>query len=733
MPPALVARLRTHRRGLHIAGLVIVVLYALYLIGANVFLNTAWGDGVINRKPERYHAQWDWAMSLYPGHIHARGVVMGGHARTTRWTVASPAANGRIKILPLLWREVAFGRIRARDVSVYVARTAADMPSTIRPGRAPWTFRFDAITTPSLLRLDFYDARVTGRGEARFVFEKELQGGAMEVGRSTLAMPDATLTVGAITLLQEGALDFDIAMPAHIREQAQGEEKLVLLDAHMRVDGPAPGLDLVARDGDALPIATAGASGHLRADLTLHRGVLMPGSRLDWSAPVLSRTADGRDVRHPLGVALRTADDRTVVAARVPDGDGRPPRLRADLHVLDRRLGPDDWLRPLRAVSGRIDAAWPAVPLRWIDVILDDVDWLAFDGRADLDASVQLQRGELAPGSRLDLRDARLRARVLDNRFQGQAHARMRVDGDDGDTAGQRTRIDIVMDRFELAPEAAPDRVDLQGRDLRLDLRSTGRLAEFHERLDARLRFDEAEVPDLRTYNRYLPGDSARLLGGRGVASGDLRLDNAGEMIAGRMQVRGQNVRLALGPSQLSGDVVLDSRLSRMERLGPRHYTVDALQVQLDGVRLGEARDGDTPWWARLRLDRGTLAWGEPFEVTGRGRVDMRDVSVLLGLFAERSVFPRWIGRLIDSGEAHATGDLRVRENEVVFDRVEASNDRIDLQARLRIVDGTPQGDMYARWGVLGLGVELQGEARKLHVAGARDWYESRPPLLPGR
>lgn len=728
MFPSLPARPRTHRRGLRTAGLVLVAVYVLYLAGANVFLNSAWGEDVINRKPERYHARWNWAMSLYPGHIHARGIVMGGHARTTRWTIASPVANGRIKVVPLVWREVAFGTIRARDVSVHVARADTDLPSTKRPGRAPWTFRFDAITTPSLLRLDFFEARVTGHGDARFAFEKELQGGPMEVGRSTLTMPDATLSVGDVVLLRDGALGFDLRIPAHIREQAEGEEKLVLLDAHMRVDGPAPGVDLVARNDDALPIGMAGTAGHLRADLTLARGVLMPGSRLDWSAPVFSRTAGGEDVRHPLGVALRTADDRILVSARVPEGADRPPRLHADLQIHDRRLGPDDWLRPLRAVSGQIDALWPAVPLRWIDVILDDVDWLSLDGRADLDAAVQVRDGELAPGSRLDLRDARLQAVVLDNLFQGRAHAQMRVDGDVA--SSQRTRIDIVMDRFTLAPETAPDRVDLRGRGLRLDLESTGPLAEFHERLDARLRFDDAEVPDLRTYNRYLPGDSARLMAGRGVASGDLRLDNAGEMIEGRMQVRGQGVRLALGPSTLTGNVALDSRLTRMERVG-RAYAVDALKIELDGVRLAGEGVDDPPTWARFALKDGTLAWREPFEVNGRGRVAMRDVSVLLGLFAERSAFPRWIGNLIDSGEAQATGRLRVRENEVVFDRVEASNHRIDLLARLRIADGTPNGDLYARWGVLGLGVELDDGDRILHIAGARDWYEGRPPLLP--
>ncbi|KLJ02410.1 hypothetical protein [Luteimonas sp. FCS-9] len=729
MTTASTSWLRAHRRGLRRGAFAFAILYAVYLVAANMFLNSALGERIINRKPGRYHAQWTWAMSLYPGHIHARGVVMGGHARTNRWTVASPRADGRIKLLPLLWREVAFGTIRARDVSVHVARTPDDMPTTKRPGRAPWTLRFDAITTPSLLRFDFYEARVTGHGKARFVFEKQLQGGAMAVGRSTLEMPDATLHVGDVALLRQGALTFEIAMPAHIREQAQGAEKLVLLDARMRVDGPAPGIDLVARNDDALPIGAAATSGHLRADLALERGVLMPGSRLDWSAPVFSRGADGTALRHPLGVALRTAPDAIAFAARVPAPAAGAPWLRADLRVDDRRLGPDDWLRPVRAVAGTVETQWPAVPLRWIDLMLDDVDWLAFDGRADLDAALALQQGRLRAGSRIDVRDARLRARVLDNRFEGAAHAAMRLDEADG--GEPRTTIAIAMDRFTLAPEATPARIDLEGRDLRLDLAATGPLAEFHEHLDARLRFEDAQVPDLRSFNRYLPGDSARLLGGSGQASGDLRLDNAGEMASGRMQVRGRGVRLALGPSRLTGDVALDSRLTRMQKVG-RRYTIDALAVTLDGVRLEEAsRTQAPPWWARLALEQGTLDWREPFEVSGRGRVDMRDVSVLLGLFAERRVLPRWIGNLVDAGQVHATGDLRVRGNELVFDRIAARNDRVDLQARLRIADGRPHGDLYARWGILGLGVELQDGERTLHIAGARDWYEGRPPLLP--
>ncbi|RRN79111.1 hypothetical protein EIM50_10550 [Pseudoxanthomonas sp. SGD-10] len=720
------AWLQAHRTGLRRAGWTLLGLYLLYLFAANLFLNGAIGERVANRKPDRYHARWDWALSAYPGHIHASGVVMGGHARTNRWAVAATRADGRIRVLPLLWRTVSFGTIRAHDVSVHVSRVAEDKLPSKREGRG-WTLDFPAITTPSLLRLDFYQARVSGRGDARFVFTKQLQGGPMAVGASTLRMPEATLSVAGVELLRGGRLEFGLAIPAHIRERAQGREKFGILDAYLRAEGAAPAIDLSARHGEALPLGAPGQAGHLRADLALSRGVLRPGSRLDWSAPVHALDAEGRPVRYPLGAALRTRREAIELALRMPRTRPGAPWLQADLRVDDRRLGPDDWLRPVRALNGRLRTHWPQLPLRWIDTLLDDLAWLEVDGRGDLDADIVLADGQPRPGSRMDLDRLELAARVLDNRFAGQAQARVRVLEQAG---APRTEADIRLRHFALGPEARPGQVDLRGRDLRLELVSAGPLAEFQQHLRARLRFEDAEVPDLRSYNRYLPGASARLLGGSGLASGDLHLDREGGMVDGHMRLRGRDVRLALGPSRLSGNVELDSRLRRLQ-VGERRYAVEALSVGLDGVRLEQERGGQAPWWARMRLEQGELHWREPFEVNGRGTVEMRDASVLLGLFAERKAFPRWIGNLVDSGRAQASGRLRIRDQELVFDHVHASNDRIGLQARLRIAGGQPDGDLYARWGVLGMGVELQPGQRRLHLAGAREWYESRPALLP--
>ena len=152
-------------------------------------------------------------------------------------------------------------------------------------------------------------------------------------------------------------------------------------------------------------------------------------------------------------------------------------------------------------------------------------------------------------------------------------------------------------------------------------------------------------------------------------------------------------------------------------------------RLRLDGVRLASA-PADGPWWAQLSMPGGRFGWQAPLRLDGAASLRMKDVGILLALFAERSAFPKWVGKLIDEGEVAATSRVRVDGKSVVLDRLSAHNARVDLQARLRLSGNQPYGDLYARWGVLGLGVQLQGGKRDLHLVGAKRWYDSRPPLL---
>ncbi|MEE7559248.1 hypothetical protein HH299_05610, partial [Xanthomonas sp. Kuri4-2] len=274
-----------------------------------------------------------------------------------------------------------------------------------------------------------------------------------------------------------------------------------------------------------------------------------------------------------------------------------------------------------------------------------------------------------------------------------------------------------------------PRRPFILGRDLQLALAGDAELARLHDSLQARLRFDDARVPDLTTYNRYLPQKNVRFLGGSGTFSGDVQLDASGEIGKGSARVRGRGARMSVAGLEVEGDADLKAEVRRAD-LASKQFDMGGTRVDLRNLRIaGQTRPG-REGWATLSVTRGHIAAGKPSQVDAEADIRLRDASLLLALFAQRSETPKWILGLADSGEVQATGTLRWRKDRVVLDRLHAENDRLSLRARLDIGDAHRRGDLYVRWGVLGAAVELDDQRRTWHLAGAREWYEGRPALL---
>jgi hypothetical protein len=118
-------------------------------------------------------------------------------------------------------------------------------------------------------------------------------------------------------------------------------------------------------------------------------------------------------------------------------------------------------------------------------------------------------------------------------------------------------------------------------------------------------------------------------------------------------------------------------------------------------------------------------------QLHGLATMRMKNLSVLLALFAQRSAFPAWIGHIIDDGEAQVTSTVQAGRGEFVLDDLRANNARVQLLAHLRVADGQSSGDVYARWGILSVGVALANGQRTFHFAHAASWYQSQPGLLP--
>ena len=705
------------------AGIGLAACYLLYLLAANAFLNTAIGASTINRKPERFTAQWDWAMSLYPGHIYARGLRLQGRVRTIEWHASGSSAHGRIKLLPLLRRQLRFGTIHGGEVAVDIETDRPPVPPTPRTGaarkRKPWELVFDDIRSSEVRHLRLGDWRVDGEGKASFSLYKRIAGGPMEIMPSTFRMRGATLRQGDKLWADRARLDLDLAIARHVPAQVPGMRKLGLADARLVLAGDGPALKLEEQADGRLQLRRAGRGGRLSADIGLRRGALTPGSRLHARLPLILDGARTAQQDYAVDVRLDVRQDATALRVRVPSQGGSGNRIDAQLTVPGRELRPRDPAALLARAEGRIDLQWRFGSLAWLNPLLSEGRWLRLDGAADIRADLVIRDGRVVDGSTASIPRAELEADVQDNVIAGIASAQAKVEGG-------RASVDLAASRFSMAAHDARARPFVRGDDLRLRLDSTSELARFRQRMQARLQFRQAQIPDLRAYNRYLPPGSLALLGGSGRLDGDLSLDAHGKPQRAKLRLAGNRAAMKVGVSRITGDLVLDSAL---HRTSATDYAIDALDLRLAQVRLASAPE-DGPWWANLSLAGGRFGWEAPLRLDGDARLRMKDVSILLALFAERSAFPKWVGRLIDEGEVQATSRVRVDGRSVVLDRLHASNERIELKARLRLAGDQPQGDLYARWGILGLGVALQGGKRDLRVVGAKRWYESRPPLL---
>ncbi|MFQ5936261.1 MAG: hypothetical protein ACE5LB_07630, partial [Acidiferrobacterales bacterium] len=76
---------KSTRKWLIIAVSVVLAIEVIYVVGANVFLNSERAFDLINRKPEKLWLRWDKGWTLVPGVAHVEGLQIRGQDRNFQW------------------------------------------------------------------------------------------------------------------------------------------------------------------------------------------------------------------------------------------------------------------------------------------------------------------------------------------------------------------------------------------------------------------------------------------------------------------------------------------------------------------------------------------------------------------------------------------------------------------------------------------------------------------------
>ena len=703
----------------------VAVAYVIYLVLGNALLGTSYGYELANRKPEKFVASWSSAWTLYPGHVSARDVRLAGHTRRTVWSLQASSVRGRIALLPLFARQMHVPAVVATGVSGGATRIDVERaPPPPRPGG--WTMRFGRIVAENTRYAYFNEFVLQGNGHAEAAFVKTLRGGPMEVLPSRAHFEHDVAFRDGARLAWDARIDMTLSIVRHRREEAPGIRKLTMADIGLEIDAATAGLLLERHDQNRPALTLADGPGRLNGKLAWHRGSLVPGGHLSLAFPARS-ALDGLSESADATLALRVSDTGIHIAGGVEPVGAGALRASADIEVAGTTLPVQELGNVVKRTSGHFLAKWHFDSLAWVSALLPGPNIVSFDGAGTVLADLRIHEGNLDAGSVLEIPQVAATAAALGNRFDGHAHAKITFEA--ARPGELRPRLVAEMEGFRISPADSPDEPYVHGRGLHIDAIASGDRATLDDRVRARLRFEDAEVPDLRAYNRYLPNSNLRFLGGVGRVSGDLHFDREGNVGHGTFMVDGRGVRMAMADLALQGDLAVDTRLRRAD-LKSHQFDADGSQVSLTGVRLtrGDEELG-SEWWGHFALNRARLGWDKPATVDGKIQAQLKDASVLLALYAQRKHLPDWVGKVIDAGEVQAEGRIRVHQGTLLLDPLDASNDRFDLMARLRLHEKQVAGDLYARWGALSMGVQLEDGKRQVHLVGARNWYDGRPGL----
>jgi len=457
----------------------VVVFEVVYLTLGNLALRLPVTQTLLNKiRPDKFEVTWDEAWTWYPFRVHARGVSANGQSRRQQWQLELPVGSASISLLPLIFKHVNlydlygedveyFQRPRLKPENDYVDVRAFFPPIRNRElnnaeplptGKRPWTTNIKNARVSGTHNVWFYQVRGAIEGELQADIHVRTRGGpfSLSSGEADVIM-DSVFINGDHEALKDVVVKGRVAFSEFVPRENRGVKSLAYLTAHAEVSADVDSLtflNLYLRHFDGMHVD---GEGRVAGQFNFDRGTLLPGTRLDVSAPDLSldllnhRAQGGGNIE--LEVSPETPD--TLSAALKFDelianrqGDDRPLFTGDGLIVEvrgDAALFPEDGGQP---IARYLAVTVPAVTVPDLAVyqhyIPDHLGLRFQGGEGVLHGKAVLDHASLHGDLKLDSDDADIG--IKDYRFKADVDVALLAgtsdDGSEGlDVAGTYIRL----------------------------------------------------------------------------------------------------------------------------------------------------------------------------------------------------------------------------------------------------------------------------------------------------
>ncbi len=474
-------------------GIALLVFEVVYVIAANVFIQTDLLTQLINKKPEKTSIIWDSAFTYLPGFARVRGFQLRSQTKKDQVYVHVAEAGARISLLKLLFKTIHIRGVDARDVD-FRYRERLDSPRRIEaqegpldpppgvefypeiPGysnppdpspedlyprkkkKRPWTIKITGAEVEGPVRVAFNSFRLEGDGS---------------VGGGVTVKPREKITIHSGKLgLERTIVNFgpevvteDLRIHSNLRFQPFPARGATLGDVIFGLSGTLTVAGRLSEKAAVSQEITPGIStfgaGTVDARLEFKKGIVRAGS-------TYSLQSDSFHVRI---MDLDATGSATVSGGTLKESGEHVTRMQVrfgDFEFVD----PEDEVADITGKGFEMDARWKGfslagnVPASHVEVVVPATqihDVSAFNGLIPGGSVLSLESGtgtlearlevseRVAIGS-LDLvaKEIALRAKDAPLRGDLEVHARLaegNLSSRSFDFSGTKIRLDNIVDK----------------------------------------------------------------------------------------------------------------------------------------------------------------------------------------------------------------------------------------------------------------------------------------------
>ncbi|MBZ0114188.1 MAG: hypothetical protein K8J08_17130, partial [Thermoanaerobaculia bacterium] len=447
-------------------------------------------------------------------------------------------------------------------------------------------------------------------------------------------------------------------------------------------------------------------------------------------------------VRGPTRLALRRV---SLGKTQLPSDASRYVE-QLELEASDFEFGPflvarDSMVDGLESVSGHLKLTSHSKSLGFLGYFLQKVPWLELSGVGELALEVELDHGELEPGSRLSFSGAEVGVHYFGFSIAGSGSVEGRVD--------DASNINLLaqLEKFDIGLEDQESVV--QGEEVMVRLMSPSPVIyQPATALEVIVDLPSAVASNVAVFSRYTPPAAGLTLsGGEVEVQASITYDSGRQTGSGTVSMVGDGLRATLSDIGLQFDVDLGIVLSEAK--------FEDGQVQVSGTELklhnlyevsgGSVKRGSTAggWWARVRVPSGEVHRTETADGQTRPgltldlEADLRDSALVLDFLTARLNKLYWFKNFLSVTDVRAGVGLEVEESTIALhDLSILGGEDIEVLAELKTDQGERTGVLFARYKKLSaaLGLGLEGKKPKdWKLTNSRNWYQKEAVAFRGK